>query len=176
MPCKGIKHKLHYTEEDVEKAVEKVRTNHLSYCQANEIYGVPKSMISEKINHNCMKPNLRKPWPQRYLSPDIEQRIYKWLLKMARIEYQQTKPDLFNCVQMIVCHLKILTPFVNDHLGEKWYRLFLLWFPDLALWQAQLLSKLRVGVSQKAINKWFDKLYEYLFEMLNMDKQDKQDL
>ena len=88
---------------------------------------------------------------------------------MARIGYRQTKPDLFDCVKMIVHHLKILTPFVNDCPGAKWYRLFLLWFLDLTLWQAQLLSKLRAGVSQKAINKWFDKLHEYLFEMANMD-------
>ena len=169
MPHKGIKHKLHYREEDVEKVVEKVKTGRLSYRQANEIYGVPKSMISNKINCHCMKPNSSKPRPQCYLSPDIEQRIYKWLLKMARTEYGQTKPDLFDRMQMIVHHLKILTPFVNDRPREKWYRLFLLWFLDLALQQAQLLSKLRAGVSRKAINEWFDELCEYLFEMANMD-------
>ena len=88
---------------------------------------------------------------------------------MARIRYGQTKPDLFDHIQMIVHHLKIPTSFVNDCPGEKWYRLFLLRFPDLALWQVQLLSKLRARVSGKAINKSFDELREYLFEMANMD-------
>ena len=88
---------------------------------------------------------------------------------MARIEYGQTTPDLFDRVQLIVWHLKILTPFVNDQPGEKWYRLFLLCFPDLVSWQAQLLSKLRAGVSHKAINKWFDEIREYLFETANLD-------
>ena len=45
MPHKGQKHKLHYTEEDMEKAIKKVRTRHLSYQQAHEIYGVPKSTV-----------------------------------------------------------------------------------------------------------------------------------
>ena len=40
---KGIKHKLHYTKEDVQKAVKKVRTGQLSYGQVHKIYGIPKS-------------------------------------------------------------------------------------------------------------------------------------
>ena len=37
------------------------------------------------------------------------------------------------------------------------------------LWQVQLLSKLRAGVLRKAINEWFDELWEYLFETANLD-------
>ena len=113
---------------------------------------------------------MNKPWhvDECHLSPEIEECIYKWLLKMARIGYWQTKPDLFDHMQ-IICHLKIMTPFVDDHLGEKWYRLFLVQVPDLALWQAQLLSRLHAGVLWQAINDWFRELLEYLFEMGNKD-------
>ena len=97
MPHKGIKHKLHYTE-DIQKAVEKVRTGRLLYRQAHEIYGVPKLTISDKINRDCVEPNLNKLEPECYLSLDIEQHIYKWLLKMARISYGQTKPNLLDHV------------------------------------------------------------------------------
>ena len=127
MLCKGLKYKLHYTDEDIEKAVEKVRTSRLSYRQAYEIYGVPKSAISDKINRHCVKLNSNKPGPECHLSPEIEECIYKWLLKMVRTGYGQTKPgygqtkpDLFDCVQMIIHHLKIMTPFVDNCLGEKW--------------------------------------------------------
>ena len=60
-------------------------------------------------------------------------------------------------------------PFVDNSPGEKRYRLFLVCFPNLALWQAQLLSKLRAGVWQEAINDWFRELEEYLFEMGNIN-------
>ena len=147
MLCKAQKHKLYYNEEDLEKAIEKVRTGCLSYRQAHEIYGVPKSTISDQINRHSTKSKPNKPRPQCYLSPEIEKRICKWLLKMARIRYGQTKPDLFDCVQIIVHRLQIPMPFVDDCLGEKWYRLFLVPFPNLALRQVQLLSKLCAGVS-----------------------------
>ena len=87
---------------------------------------------------------------------------------MAIIGCGQTKPDLFDRVQ-IICHLKIPMPFVDDCLGEKWYRLFLVHFPDLALWQVQLLNKLCAGVSQQEINDWFWELRENLFKMGNID-------
>ena len=105
-----------------------------------------------------MKSEPNKPGPQCHLSPQIEEHTYKRLLKMARIRYGQTKPDLFDCVQIIVCHLKIPMPFVDDHLGEKWYRLFLVHFPNLELWQAQIFSKLHTGVLWQAINDWFCEL------------------
>ena len=75
MPCKGIKHKPHYTKEDIQKAVKKVRTGWLSYWQTQEIYGIPKSTISDKINRHCVKLNSNKPGPKCYLLPDIEEHI-----------------------------------------------------------------------------------------------------
>ena len=111
---------------------KKVRTGQLSYRQVHKICGIPKLTISDKINRHCVKPNSNKPRPKCHLSPDIEKCIYKWLLKMVRIGYGQTKPDLFDHVQMIIRCLKIMTPFVDNRLGEKWYRLFLVQFPNLA--------------------------------------------
>ena len=116
MPCKGLKYKLHYTDEDIENAVEKVRTGQLSYQRAYEIYGVPKSTISDKINRHCVKSNLKKPGPECHLLPEIEECICKWLLKMMRIGYGQTKPDSFDHVQMIVCS-QDNGPFLDNRLG-----------------------------------------------------------
>ena len=128
MLCKGLKYKLHYTNEDIEKAVKKVRTSQLSYWRACEIYGAPKSTISDKINRHCVKLNSNKLGPECHLSPEIEECTSKWLLKMVRIGYGQTKPDLFYYMQMTAHHLKIMMPFVDNHSGEKWYGLFLVRF------------------------------------------------
>ena len=61
MPHKGLKYKLHYTDEDIEKPVKKVRTGRLSYRRAYQIYGVPKSTISDKIHRHYVKLNSNKP-------------------------------------------------------------------------------------------------------------------
>ena len=134
-------------EEGLGKAIKKGSTWHLSCQQAHEIYEVPKLTISDQINRHSAKSEPNKPGPQCHLSPEIKEHIYKWLLKMARIRYGQTKPDLFDCVQIIIRCLKIPMPFVDDRPDEKWYRLFLVCFPDLALQQAQLVSKLCRGIT-----------------------------
>ena len=81
---------------------------------------------------------------------------------MAHIGYGQSKIDLFDHIQVIVKWLKWETKFVDGHLGEQWYRLFLQHFLDLKLFQAQLLSCQCAGISQNALNQWYQELFEYL--------------
>ena len=47
--------------------------------------------------------------------------------------------------------------------------IFLIHYPNLALCQAHLLSKLHAGVSCHALDKWFWELCEYLLETGNLD-------
>ena len=58
--------------------------------------------------------------------------------------------------------------FVHGHLGEQWYRLFLKHFPDLKLYQAQLLSHQCAGIYCNALNVWYCELFEYLEETGNL--------
>ena len=63
--------------------------------------------------------------------------------------------------------------FVDGHLGEQWYRLFLQHFPDLKLCQAQLLSHQHASISRKTLNIWYWELFEYLEETGNLSILDK---
>ena len=99
---------------------------------------------------------------------DLEQRLYRWLIEMARIGYGQSKNDSFNHIQVIIKRLKWETKFVDGCLGEQWYRLFLKHFPNLKLHQAQLLSHQHAGISHNALNVWYHELFKYLEEMGNL--------
>ena len=59
-----------------------------------------------------------------YLGDELEQRLYRWLIKMAHVSYWaigQSKNDLFDCIQAIVKWLKWERKFVSGHPGEQWY-------------------------------------------------------
>ena len=159
--------------EDLEQAIEKVRTGRITYRAAFDIYGVPKSMLSDQINKHSAKDQPNKSGPECFLSDRIERCIYQWLLKMAQIGYRQMKPNLFDHVQLIVHRLKIKTPFKDDHPGEKWHQPFLTHYPNLMLHQVHMLSKLHAGVSHHALDKWIQELHEYLLEMGNFDILDQ---
>ena len=107
------KHKeMKFTQKDLEEAVSMVRTKQITYCNASLIYGIPKLTLSDHVNgiYTRLIP---------LLNLDIEEQIYNWLIKMARIGYGQSKEDLFNWVQKLVMTLNIATPFVNGHPSNK---------------------------------------------------------
>ena len=114
-----------------------------------------------------------QPGPMPYLGDNLEQRLYRWLIKMARISYGQSKSDLFDHIQVIVKQLKWEMEFANGCLGEQWYRLFLKHFPDFKLCQAQLLSHQHASISHNALNVWYCELFEYLEETGNLSILDK---
>ena len=89
------------------------------------------------------------------LNLDIEEWIYNWLIKMARIGYVQSKEDFFNQVQKLVMMPNIWTAFVNGCPSNKWYRLFLKWHPDLKRRLAQLLLKQWASITQDTLENWF---------------------
>ena len=91
------------------EAVEAVRTNRLSLCRAADLYGIGKSSINNNV---IKKVNKVRLGPTPYLGEEIEQRLYRWLIKMACIGYGQSKNDLFHHIQAIVKHLKWETTFL----------------------------------------------------------------
>ena len=157
--------KCNYTVETLMEAVEVVRTNRLSLHRAADIYGIGKSTIND---HIIKRVNKVGPGPMPYIGDNLEQRLYRWLIKMVCIGYGQSKNDLFDCIQVIVKRLKWETKFFDGHPREQWYKLYLKCFPDLKLHQAQLLSCQHAGISHNALNVWYHELFEYLEETGNL--------
>ena len=126
------------------KAVKAVRKNRFSLCRAADLYGIRKSMIN---NHVFKRVNKVQPGLPPYLGEELEQRLYRWLIKMACIGYGQSKNDLFDHIQAIIKWLKWEMKFVDGHPGEQWYQLILQCFLHLKLNQAQLLSHQHASIS-----------------------------
>ena len=78
--------------------------------------------------------------PEPYLGKDTEDRLARWLIKMARIGFGQTKDQLFDKVQKIVTELNIMTPFPNNRPTDDWFRCFIKCYPKLSRCQPMLLS------------------------------------
>ena len=74
------------------------------------------------INDHVIKTvNKVQPGPMPYLGEELEQRLYRWLIKMACISCGQSKNDLFDRIQAIIKWLKWEMKFVDGHPGEQWY-------------------------------------------------------
>ena len=138
----------------------------MTYRQAHQTFGIPRSTLSDKVNGNMTS---QRRGPEPYLGWEVEERIASWLKKMARVGYGQTCDTLFDKVQDIVTRLEIPTPFPDGRPTKNWYYLFMKHFPYLGIRQAQLLSRERAGVTRKGIEEWYKEFRGYLIETGNMD-------
>ena len=166
---KGTK-KCQYSIKMLMEVVEAVQTNRMSVCRAADKYGIGKSTINDHVTKQV---NKVQPRPTPYLGAKLEQRLYQWLKKMAHIRYGQLKSDLFDQIQTIVKWFKWEMKFPDGCPGEQWYQLFLKWFPNLKLQQAQLLSRQHAGISRHVLSTWYHELLEYLEETGNLSLLDE---
>ena len=93
-----------HDEETLALAIQVVRIGHMFIWAASLKYGIPKSMLADKV---CG--NMSNPVP--FLGQEVEDHLKTWLMKMACIRYGQTYDTLFDKVQDIVVQLKIPTQF-----------------------------------------------------------------
>ena len=49
MPGNRVKRKLAYTQETLDEALQGIRNNTLTYREAAELYGIPRSTLSDRI-------------------------------------------------------------------------------------------------------------------------------
>ena len=97
-----------WSENELQEAVKAIQMS-MALCRASEFYGIPKSTLSNKVSGHT--PLSRKKEPELVLSRELEDRIEKWLITMARIGYGQMKNDVLNKVQELVKKMGIPTPF-----------------------------------------------------------------
>ena len=77
-----------WTENEAEEAVNACHRG-MSIWKAAEFYGIPKSTISDKLNGKMLMG--WKKGPPVKLSLELEDRIEKWIIHMARIGYGQIR-------------------------------------------------------------------------------------
>ena len=80
-----------YTKDQLHAAVA-AHENGMSLRKASELYGVPRSTISDKKTGK--RPLDATKGPECILGEETEKRLADWVLQMCRIGYGQTKPDL----------------------------------------------------------------------------------
>ena len=102
----------------------------MSIRRAANFYGIPKSTMCDKLNGQT--PMGQKKGPPTKLSPELENRIEKWIVHMARIGYGQTRTDILEKVEELLNKLNIKKMF-SDSNGPsiQWYTLFMARHPDL---------------------------------------------
>ena len=98
-PLKRIKRKQ-WTNEHMEKALEKVKSGNTSINQAAKDHGVPpttlKNRVSGRVEHNT------NPGPSRYLNETEEKEFEDFLMQTSSVGYGRSKLRSRNAENIIV--------------------------------------------------------------------------
>lgn len=148
-----------YTIEDVENAVADVRNRNKSYREAETFYGVPKSVIYQRIGGRKTALNVTRAGRSQVLSSDVENELVKCLLARTRMGLPCDKAELRKLVGEYVIAKDLKTPFKDGIPGEDWYYLFMRRHPELSLKKPEHLQKLRKDARKpEIVYDFFDHL------------------
>lgn len=89
-----------WTDEKLRKAYEEVNGGHLSVRRAAELYGVPKSTLTDRVTVRVEFGS--HSGPARYLSDAEEEELVSFLCGAARLGYARTKRDVLAVVKDVV--------------------------------------------------------------------------
>ena len=111
-----VKHSK-YSKADLEVAVTKVTDKKLTLRQAEAVYGVPKSTLSDYVSGKVKLGQCQGP--PTVLSAEEEGKLARWALEMAAIGYGRSKEQILLTVQKIVEKDQRPNPFKDGKPGNK---------------------------------------------------------
>lgn len=154
--------RFQYSVDDLQNAIEQVKSKQMSLGKASVQYHVPKSTLYSYLHKNV--PIERKMGPQPVLYQSEELQIKNWILAKAKLGFPMHPQEVKIAVQKVLKEADRPNPFINDFPGRKWFALFLKRHPEIVLTNTEVISKARAAVTEESIRKWFDILNEYLQE------------
>lgn len=157
---KNITYNKGYNEEDVQKALEAIRSGSSKKAAAKK-YGVPRSTLQFRLGPNFTKIEVGR---STFLTKDEEDSLVKWLIDSHRKGFPRRKIDLQLSVKSFLDANIRKTPFKDNMPGNHWYKLFLKRHPCLTERIPEAVTSASANVSDKDIKGWFNGIEKYLLE------------
>lgn len=133
-----------YTPEDLKRAVNDVLTKNYTYKDAEDIYGVPKSVIFHRIKGRKIAKDRMGAGRSPALPDRVENVLENCIKAKARMGYPCNKNDIKNLVgEYVQMNPNLKTPFKNGVPGDDWYYSFMNRHPSLSFKKPELLQKAR---------------------------------
>ena len=145
-------------------ACEDVKSKKLSLRQAEEFYGVPKSIIHNRIRNKVS--GACRPGSEKYLSTIEEEELSHFLLGCAAIGYPRTRQQVVTIVQQ-----HIWKKGIEKEVTSGWWQQFRERYLHITLRTPSPLVQPRAkAMSRDTMEKYFQLLKETMVENNLIDK------
>lgn len=149
-----------YSEEDLQNAMESVRSKQLSLNKAALQFKIPKSTLSKKLTGKTTEE--RRMGPPPVLTAIEERNLEEWIIGKAKIGFPMHKDDVKDAVCKVMKETGRKNPFIDDRPGDKWVSLFMKRHPKITQRNTEIISKGKACLTEDSIREWFKDLEQYL--------------
>lgn len=152
-----------YSQENLENAVEAVKSGRMSKHEASREFSVPRTTILRKVSGNV--PLKRKMGPDTELTEQEEMIFVEWLLARAKKGFAVDRHTLMLSVSYYLKENNRNVRFLNKTTlkpGRSWFQHFLKRHPNLKERYTEGVSKARSAVTKDSIENWFGEILTFL--------------
>lgn len=168
MPRKYIKKKNvpAYSIPHIQAAVCEIINKTMTYKEAEAHYGVPTTVIFNRIAGRKNKIDAVGQGRHPVLSKEVEDEIAKCLNTRSRMGYPCDKEEMKRLTGEYINAKNLKTPFKDGTPGNDWYLSFMKRYPKLSLKKAEHLQKSRQDARDPfIIYDFYDKLENIIAEL-----------
>ncbi|KAK9686715.1 CENP-B N-terminal DNA-binding domain [Popillia japonica] len=144
-----------FSKEELENAIEAVKSKTLSLHEAAQTYGISKSTLWRKVKNRHMK----SIGGQTVLSETEEEQIVETILYAADWGFPLDKEDIKDLIQSYLHRQgRTIKTFTNNKPGNNWYYGFIRRNSQLNIRLSENIKRSRAAVSPAILNSYFDEL------------------
>lgn len=149
----GTAYRRNYNIENIELALNAVTDKSMSFSQAAEKFGVPKTTIYRRYRGM----NSEKLGRPTVLNFNEENKIVEALLKAAAFGYPFSSLQLREFIQNYFNQKGVTVKFFKDNLpGIEWYNNFMLRHPELAIRNTENIKRCRANLNKETLESYFN--------------------
>ena len=154
----------HWTDGQMAKAVDAVKSRGLAVRRAAEEYDIPKSTLHDRVSGRVLAGGCSGP--PKYLTVEEEEELEDFLIGCASVGYARSRYQVMQLVGEVVSHKGLATGVTHG-----WWEGYKKRHPKLTLSTAAPVSYARAMASNpEIINNYFDLLESTLVENDLLDK------
>jgi hypothetical protein len=151
-----------YTEDDINKAIEKIRTKEWTYETAFSQTNVPIGTLASRISRKS-NPQLGRPTA---LNVSEEKHLVDLIITLQDYGELSACDDVLKYAAEFVDIMNLKSRFKNGEPTRDWYYSFVRrWKNKLKIMNSIKLEKVRADVTSSTVDGWFAKLHSVLSKL-----------
>lgn len=152
---------LNYDQESLEKAVNEVKSGHMSVRKASAAFAVPKSTIADRLSGRYGL-NVRHGRPPA-LPREVEETIVSSIKTASKLGVGLSRHQIMRRTRVLCQRLPVSPSYKNFKAGNDWLNGLMKRFPELTLRKPEKLSSVRARMmNEEVVSNYFAGLSDTL--------------